>query len=114
LFFDLNGFWGQKLFQQFDLGGNQLLTFELFLVGIARMGKNSECDRVLLLYNHFKRDNEGLTYKAFTKMLYSYPKTHLKHILNDHEFLTNEILLKSERSEKESARNCKDSKEPII
>jgi hypothetical protein len=85
------------------------------------MGKNSECDRVLLLYNHFKRDDEGLTYKAFTKMvsqavtqLYSYPKTHLKHILNDHEFLTNEILLKSERSEKESARNCKDSKEPII
>lgn len=72
----MQGFWGQKLFQQFDLCGNQLLTFELFLVGIgsgnanaARMGKNSECDRVLLLYNHFKRDSEGLTYKAFTKMV---------------------------------------------
>lgn len=72
------------------------------------MGKNSECDKVLLLYNHFKKDDQGLTYKSFTKMvrlrllqLYSYPKEHLKHILNDQEFLTNEILLKSEHSQNE-------------
>jgi hypothetical protein len=39
--------------------------------------------------------------------LYSYPKPHLKHILNDEEFLTNEILLKSESSQEDRHRNEK-------
>lgn len=91
LFFHKNGFWGERLFKEFDYDETNLISEEEFIRGIgmtlvilAKIFKSSEKEKISLLFKFFSKNgnSEGVFFNEFLTMVtlsgYSYIITRRK------------------------------------
>ena len=92
--FQFTGLWGLKLFEDFDLNHKNYLDFDDFMVGLANCIKISEEEKVRHLFVLYDLGKDGfIDRNDFKTMLYNYPKSSLKKLLNDKDFLEKAEIL---------------------